>query len=413
MILTAPLASRAPSVESRGGKRAEAAGVDFHAVLGASDPAVRSVPTGPKPKGETSRPATEKEIEPDEAPPADGTTAPINGLALFDASRPERLDWMPSLAPKTPPASLGALVLDGLGESFDQLDVRVAVTRLTASEVAARMVTQLPPEAAPSAAKAFELPPAPADSAGRPVEAEAAGERTSAGERAAVDSREQQISEHGSSESGNADRGSSERGSSENDSSGEPNAFVSESGAASLNATPAATPQFAVAAGSVPEEEVGALLTAVADRVVAAAMTLDAQVGIEGGITVHLDDALGRWEVDVIRQGTDLTLVLRGDANLHDAVRQGAGELRERLARDGISLTQLQFQPHERGDGNRTAVTATHQANGSGFGHPSGEGAARREDAPPLPAPRAPRKANVRATAPATTHPRRGLDVAV
>lgn len=118
-----------------------------------------------------------------------------------------------------------------------------------------------------------------------------------------------------------------------------------------------------------------------ADRDAAASMLMDAQAGVADGITVHLDDVLGRWEVDVLRRGNELDLVLRGDANLHDAVRQAAGELRERLRGEGVTLNQLHFEALERID-TSAPVHATADASNASFGQGGHE---RRDAAKKLP----------------------------
>ena len=114
-----------------------------------------------------------------------------------------------------------------------------------------------------------------------------------------------------------------------------------------------------------------------AARAEAASLQQDAHTAIGNAITVRLDDALGHWEVDVIRRDHLLDLVLRGDASLHDAVRDSTPELRERLAQDGVTLNRVAYSDPQRNTHMRQEGTSNHDA--------------RREEAPPWPRSVAPR----------------------
>ena len=61
------------------------------------------------------------------------------------------------------------------------------------------------------------------------------------------------------------------------------------------------------------------------------------------GITLRLDDALGHWEVDLIRRDQLIDLVVRGDAGLQKDVLASTPELRERLSHEGLLLNRVAF----------------------------------------------------------------------
>lgn len=63
-------------------------------------------------------------------------------------------------------------------------------------------------------------------------------------------------------------------------------------------------------------------------------------------IEVRVDDPRGAWELSVHREGDRLALVVRAGAEVREVVRQGEGELRERLAAEGTPLGELSLQHH-------------------------------------------------------------------
>lgn len=63
-------------------------------------------------------------------------------------------------------------------------------------------------------------------------------------------------------------------------------------------------------------------------------------------IEVRVDDPRGAWELAVHRDGDRLALVVRAGAEVREVVRQGEGELRERLAAEGTPLGELLLQHH-------------------------------------------------------------------
>lgn len=128
-------------------------------------------------------------------------------------------------------------------------------------------------------------------------------------------------------------------------------------------ATPVAAPTAVQIGADAPSEA--------AARAEAATLQQDAHATVGNAITVRLNDAIGHWEVDVIRRDHLLDLVVRGDGSLHDAVRDSAPELRERLAQDGVTLNRVAYSdPHRSGNMRQ-----------EGTSNPD----ARREEAPPWP----------------------------
>lgn len=68
-------------------------------------------------------------------------------------------------------------------------------------------------------------------------------------------------------------------------------------------------------------------------------------VHIPDGITVRVVDPDGAWEVDVMRTGTDLALILRGSQEITDSVLRDESTLRNDLAREGWRLSHLRVDP--------------------------------------------------------------------
>ncbi|MSQ03743.1 MAG: hypothetical protein EXR71_17965 [Myxococcales bacterium] len=136
-------------------------------------------------------------------------------------------------------------------------------------------------------------------------------------------------------------------------------------------------------------------LADVAGKTEALGEVQDAGARVADRLTLRLDDALGHWEVDMVRHAELLDLVLRGDAELHRMVADATPELRDRLAAEGLTLHRIEFMAPNapRGETNR-AVEAAHQgeaANSGGTTHQHASGNGRREEAPP-PAPAKPRR---------------------
>lgn len=363
----------APAAEDRKGK------AGFDALLDESENATRI--QLPKVKLETKEEGPREEEEEDTSDPASASLILLEITDAEPAGRP-RLQKGDNPAPAHRHAQLGTVQA-----ALERMDVRVAVSRMTTAEAATRMVTPMPADPIRDLGEVFELP---RPAAPAPDAAPAMTDTTT-------------TEEVGSSESASASAGD--------------DANDGQSGAGARDPTPsqafeAATTStgFTLLPSVVPAEEMALPADAAADRAAAASMLLDAQAGVADGITVHLDDVLGRWEVDVIRKGNELGLVLRGDASLHDAVRQASGELRDRLAKDGVTLTQLHFQSLDRTESNRSAVTATGEASSASTstgGEPHERGA-RREEAPPWPPPRARRMVSAATDA---GHRRHGLDL--
>lgn len=363
----------APAAEDRKGK------AGFDALLDESENASRI--QLPQVKLEKKEEGPREEEEEDTSDP---TSASLILLEISDAEpagRP-RLQKGDNPAPGHRHDQLG-----NVQSALERMDVRMAVSRMTTAEAAIRMVTPMPADPIRDLGEVVELP-RPAAPVAEP--APATTDATATGEV-------------GSSESASA--------------SADDDASDRQSGCGAREPTPSQALEagttataFTLLPSVVPSEEATLPAATADERAAAASMLLDAQAGVADGITVHLDDVLGRWEVDVIRKGNELGLVLRGDATLHDAVRQASGELRDRLAKDGVTLTQLHFQSLDRTESSRSAVTATAEASSASTstgGEPQERGA-RREEAPPWPPPRARRIVSAAADA---GHRRNGLDL--
>jgi hypothetical protein len=364
--------------------RAPALRLEQHGLPGISLPAA---PTTPTDDGEAALGSPQTGPDRDlaaDAGPADEDTDDVD--TALDGSRSGPV-WLETGPPSPPaprlrhadsPIRPSPRPLDGLQATLERLDVRVSVTRL---------VTPIPAAPIRDLGEVFELPrPAPPEPVTEPrgeTNLEAPGEPAGADQQAA----------------GNRGDGS---------------ATGQESGGGDASAyarLPAAgETSFANTADAFSVPDSPNVLVQVADRATAASLELDARAVPTDGITVHLDDVLGRWEVDVRRRDGELSLVLRGDASLHDAVRQGAGELRDRLASDGLVLRQLEFQPLERSQADRGTVRPAQESAAGAFHPGNGERGGRREEAPPWPVPRT-RRADVLA-AQASAH-RGALDRAV
>ncbi len=124
----------------------------------------------------------------------------------------------------------------------------------------------------------------------------------------------------------------------------------------------------------------------------AASLRMDAAATPTQGVTIRLDDALGAWEVDIVRNDDLLNLVVRGDAGLHQAVQAATPELRDRLAHDGYTLHHLELAPSDQ-NFDPTRVVAPGRATSSGLGGSMNQDSparqeARREEAPPWAPPR-------------------------
>ena len=294
------------------------------------------------------------------APPAESQTGPpanAGAAGPADAGQPSGGQPIPGQP---------AAILGNLADHLAALDVRIQVEARPDLIVA----TPLPatPAAKPVASEPgnADAPPA-SDSAASPAPGEAK-----------VQPKEER---HGQSHGGHSQPGS--------DSAGNP-----DPGAAVLSPTPpgAHSPTTANAAPTL----VGTLGTDTQTRVDAAATQQDAALSVHGAVTVKLDDALGHWEVDVVRHDDLLDLVLRGDASVHQAVAESTPELRDHLARQGFTLNRLEFVDHRDGASDPTRAVRGTQNPESGRStdmsqHSSAHSEARREDIPAWPTPRAPR----------------------
>lgn len=388
MILAARLDARLP--ESPASDRGTPPG--FDALLDASESTARiALPAPPRPvvaardEAPPKRDAGERERSGSEEPEAESTAG---GLLLLDFPAPDRTDRPRLFKGDNPAPAAGRRALGGVQQTLVDMDVRLAVTRLTAAEASTRMVTPMPADPIRDLGEVFELP-RPEERASEPT----AGRTPSEPETAGIGAPEREDAADASGQDG----GSQPQGDSPQDAPALTHAAFT---------TPAST-GFTLLPAEVASSAMALEPGLAADRAAAASMLMDAQAGVADGITVHLDDVLGRWEVDVLRRGNELGLVLRGDANLHDAVRQAAGELRERLRGEGVTLNQLHFEALERNDAS-APVRATAEASNASFGQGGHEREGRREEAPPWPAPRTSRAA--RAPEAVATR-RRGLDL--
>ncbi len=138
-------------------------------------------------------------------------------------------------------------------------------------------------------------------------------------------------------------------------------------------------------------------LAGVAGKIEALGEVQDAGARVGNRLTLRLDDALGHWEVDMVRHDELLQLVLRGDAELHQMVGEATPELRDRLAAEGLTLQRIDFAAPNtaRGESSR-AVESLREGEGANFGdtthqHASHDG--RREEAPAWPPAKARRAA--------------------
>lgn len=110
------------------------------------------------------------------------------------------------------------------------------------------------------------------------------------------------------------------------------------------------------------------------------------------GITVRVVDPDGAWEVDVLRSGNDLSLLLRGSQEVTDSVLQDEATLRNDLARDGWRLAHLRVETSESSSLSVRPTAASDPSNASKnmqSDHPG----SRREEAPAWLPPRTARPA--------------------
>lgn len=100
------------------------------------------------------------------------------------------------------------------------------------------------------------------------------------------------------------------------------------------------------------------------------------------GITVRVADPQGAWEVDVLRAGSDLSLILRGASDITDSVVRDEQTLRQDLAREGWRLAHLHVEAPQKGNDTTQAVRSTAATESMSSQMQSNDSSARREEAP-------------------------------
>lgn len=119
-----------------------------------------------------------------------------------------------------------------------------------------------------------------------------------------------------------------------------------------------------------------------------------APVHVPDGITVRVVDPEGAWEVDVMRTGTDLALILRGSQEVTDGVLRDESTLRNDLAREGWRLSHLRVEPNNETPQAVRATSGAESTQTSTNMQSDHSGAqARHEEAPPWQSPRGDRPA--------------------
>lgn len=254
--------------------------------------------------------------------------------------------------PSLPPDS------EDLAAKLDQMGIRLSVRGLSVGDI------PLPATASPPAAAAYS-PVADATKGQPEIAADSSTAATETAPGEAVEA----------------------AGANDNSDSGQPNSERGDTPAEQGGST------LAGQAGSLG----AAAFATLSDEAVAAvdaagAIEESGPVHVPDGITVRVVDPEGAWEVDVMRTGSDLALILRGSQEVTDSVLRDESTLRNDLAREGWRLSQLRVEPTNETQQAVRAPTGSESAQSStnmqSDHSEASQHQARHEEAPPWQAPR-------------------------